>query len=174
MKRSRGRNRRQGNPANRNYESNGPDVKVRGHASTINEKYLSLARDALTAGDPVNAENYFQHAEHYFRIMSANQPAKTDVAAGQDTSDAEGNDGNVEPLILGQGEDDGKEEAAPSGKGRRRGHLRRRPKDEVAEAVETAETAEASDVVEAPEARAETDAATPDSPADAAPEANTA
>ncbi len=51
-------------------DSNGPDVKVRGNASQIFEKYLSLARDATTAGDRVMAENYFQHAEHYYRVIN--------------------------------------------------------------------------------------------------------
>jgi hypothetical protein len=76
--RSRGRNnnggRKHGNPLSRNYESNGPDVKVRGNASHVAEKYLQLARDAQSSGDSVMAENYLQHAEHYFRIISAAQP----------------------------------------------------------------------------------------------------
>jgi hypothetical protein len=55
------------------YESNGPDVKIRGTASHIAEKYLQLARDAQSSGDPVAAENYFQHAEHYFRLIAAAQ-----------------------------------------------------------------------------------------------------
>jgi len=70
--RSRGRGGRKGpNPLTRSYESNGPDVKVRGTAQHIAEKYLSLARDALSAGDGVAAEAYFQHAEHYNRIIMA-------------------------------------------------------------------------------------------------------
>lgn len=81
--RSRGRNnnnnnnnggRKHLNPLSRNFESNGPDVKVRGTAAHIAEKYVQLARDAQTSGDSVMAENYFQHAEHYFRIISAAQP----------------------------------------------------------------------------------------------------
>ena len=55
------------------YESNGPDVKIRGTASHIAEKYLQLARDAQSSGDPVAAENYYQHAEHYFRLIAAAQ-----------------------------------------------------------------------------------------------------
>ena len=62
-----------GNPLSRVYESNGPDVKVRGNAQTVAEKYLQLGRDALSASDIVGAENYFQHAEHYLRIVSAAQ-----------------------------------------------------------------------------------------------------
>src|SRR6201990_2118120 len=72
-KRMRGRNRKSHNPLTRVYESNGPDVKIRGTASHIAEKYLQLARDAQSSGDPVSAENYFQHAEHYFRIIAAAQ-----------------------------------------------------------------------------------------------------
>ena len=55
------------------YESNGPDVKIRGTASHVAEKYLQLARDAHSSGDPIAAENYYQHAEHYFRLIAAAQ-----------------------------------------------------------------------------------------------------
>jgi len=76
--RSRGRNNNGGrkhvNPLSRNFESNGPDVKVRGNAAHVAEKYLQLARDAQSSGDSVMAENYLQHAEHYFRIVAAAQP----------------------------------------------------------------------------------------------------
>src|SRR3569833_3469902 len=66
-------NRRSQNPMTREFESNGPDIKIRGTASHIAEKYLQLARDAHTSGDPVAAENYYQHAEHYFRLIAAAQ-----------------------------------------------------------------------------------------------------
>jgi hypothetical protein len=74
-KRMRGRNnnRKSQNPLTRVYESNGPDVKIRGSASHVAEKYVQLARDAQTSGDPVAAENYYQHAEHYFRMIAAAQ-----------------------------------------------------------------------------------------------------
>lgn len=75
--RNRGRHRGGGsgggNPLNRIYESNGPDVKVRGTAQTVAEKYLQLGRDAQSSGDSVMAENYYQHAEHYLRIVAAAQ-----------------------------------------------------------------------------------------------------
>lgn len=77
-KRSRGRssgNRKNSNPLSRNYESNGPDVKIRGNAAHIAEKYVQLSRDAHASSDSVMAENYLQHAEHYFRIVSAAQAA---------------------------------------------------------------------------------------------------
>ncbi len=64
-------NRKGQNPLTRNFESSGPDVKIRGTPAHVAEKYMSLARDALSAGDPVLAENYLQHAEHYNRIILA-------------------------------------------------------------------------------------------------------
>jgi hypothetical protein len=74
QKRMRGRNRNRGhNPLTRVYESNGPDVKVRGTAHHIAEKYVQLARDAQSSGDPVTAEGYLQYAEHYFRLIAAAQ-----------------------------------------------------------------------------------------------------
>ncbi len=66
-------NRRGPNPLTRTYESNGPDVKIRGSAQQIAEKYTTLARDAQSSGDRVMAENYLQHAEHYNRIIAAAQ-----------------------------------------------------------------------------------------------------
>lgn len=71
--RGRGNHRKSQNPMTRVYESNGPDVKIRGTASHIAEKYIQLARDAQTSGDHVAAENYYQHAEHYFRLIAAAQ-----------------------------------------------------------------------------------------------------
>ena len=91
MKRQRGRNRGGnsggggggggGKPqhnVNRAFESNGPDnVKIRGNAQHVFEKYQQLARDATASGDRVLGENYLQHAEHYFRVIRAVQPNKT-------------------------------------------------------------------------------------------------
>lgn len=90
MKRSRGRGRRPQNNQNHNYnnpnrtfDSAGPEIKIRGSASNVYEKYQQLARDASAAGDRVMAENYLQHAEHYYRIMSAAQSAQAAQAAQQ-------------------------------------------------------------------------------------------
>ena len=69
-RRGRGRNQRKSqNPLTRSFESKGPDVKIRGTPAHIAEKYISLARDAGSSGDPVLSENYLQHAEHYNRII---------------------------------------------------------------------------------------------------------
>ena len=135
MKRSRGRGRRQQNSVNRSYDSNGPDVRVRGTASQVYEKYQTLARDALLTGDRVNAENLQQHAEHYFRIMLANQPAVSetenleygDVEA--DVGSEQGDERAAEPLVLMRGENNDSESEPRQDKLRRRGPLRRRLKD---------------------------------------------
>jgi hypothetical protein len=59
-------------PRNNTYESSGPEVKVRGSAAQVLERYLAMARDASAAGDRIAAENYLQHAEHYYRVLNAN------------------------------------------------------------------------------------------------------
>ena len=101
-KRMRGRNNNGGgnrkgpNPLTRSYESNGPDVKIRGTAQHIGEKYLQLARDAQTSGDPVAAESYLQHAEHYFRLIAAAQQAQFQAQNGftRQAGDMDGEEGD--------------------------------------------------------------------------------
>jgi hypothetical protein len=82
MRGGRSNNRKAPNPLTRSYESNGPDVKIRGTAHHVGEKYLQLARDAQSSGDPVMAESYLQHAEHYFRLIAAAQQAQQQAAYG--------------------------------------------------------------------------------------------
>src|SRR6478752_9407113 len=75
-----------GIPLNRNhvFDSNGPDLRIRGTSQQLFEKYLQLGRDATSGGDRVMAESYFQHAEHYFRILNAmNQAAQQNQQNGQ-------------------------------------------------------------------------------------------
>ena len=100
--RSRGRNNNGGrkhvNPLSRNFESNGPDVKVRGNAAHIAEKYLQLARDAQSSGDSVMAENYLQHAEHYFRIVAAAQPQANGQRDNGQPAEAEDFDDDFPPM----------------------------------------------------------------------------
>ena len=76
---------------NRSYDSSGPEVKIRGTATHIYEKYLQLARDANSAGDRVMAENYLQHAEHYYRIMAAAQAQQAQWQAQQAAKSPNGN-----------------------------------------------------------------------------------
>jgi len=84
-----------GGGGNRTFDSNGPEVKIRGSASHVYEKYLQLARDANSAGDRVAAENYLQHAEHYYRIMAAaavqNQQQFQNQNRGQQPYNGNGN-----------------------------------------------------------------------------------
>jgi hypothetical protein len=72
-KKPRGRGRKQHNPLGRVFDSSGPDVKIRGTASHVADKYLTLARDAQSSGDRIASENYLQHAEHYLRIIAQAQ-----------------------------------------------------------------------------------------------------
>jgi Domain of unknown function (DUF4167) len=76
MKRQRGRNNGRNKPhmpvRAQTFDSSGPEVRIRGNAYQVLEKYLALARDATAAGDRIAAENFYQHAEHYFRMINAN------------------------------------------------------------------------------------------------------
>lgn len=139
-RRARGRpNRRPHNPAQRNsnFDSNGPDGRVRGTAHQVYEKYCSLGRDSLSAGDRVQAETYFQHAEHYFRVLNSStdpqpdelngrssrapvaSPESNAVGNGMDaeesqpqTLDTPPNDQAIEQPAEGAGAPDGSSEAA--------------------------------------------------------------
>lgn len=94
-KRGRNQRRRQGVNPNRALDSNGPDVRIRGTAQQIYDKYLALARDATSGGDRVKAENYLQHAEHYFRVLRSIQgPQATPFDQSQD-SDMEGDQPSI-------------------------------------------------------------------------------
>src|SRR5260221_4834909 len=89
-----------GHNPNRTFDSNGPEVKIRGSASHVFEKYLQLARDSNASGDRVMAENYLQHAEHYFRIMAAQQ-AQMQQYQQQQLQQANGN--GQQPRIANSG-----------------------------------------------------------------------
>jgi hypothetical protein len=78
-----------GGGMHRNFDSNGPDIKIRGTANHIFDRYLQLARDANAAGDRIAAENFLQHAEHYYRIMLANGPQQPRPNGGQQPQAAE-------------------------------------------------------------------------------------
>jgi len=107
-RRGRGRNRKSQNPLTRSFESTGPDVKLRGTPNHIAEKYMSLARDALSSGDPVLAENYMQHAEHYNRIIMSFREQQISQGGGDPFA------GNVPRSMGGEmdaGDDFGDDEA---------------------------------------------------------------
>jgi hypothetical protein len=115
-KRMRGRNRKSHNPLTRVFESNGPDVKIRGAASHIAEKYVQLARDAQASGDPVAAENYYQHAEHYFRLIATAQEQfrQNQPNAQYYRPEGGGNDGRDEAFDDGD-DDAGSQDQPPFG-----------------------------------------------------------
>lgn len=140
MKRMRGRNHRPGGggsggggggstpirhhngqiPLNRNhvFDSNGPDLRIRGTAQQLFEKYLQLGRDATSSGDRVMAEGYFQHAEHYFRILNAMAQAAQQTQANQQqphhSNQQRGNRQQAEPEQDDRGTDEQPGHAAPA------------------------------------------------------------
>jgi hypothetical protein len=112
-------NRRGPNPLTRSYESNGPDVKIRGSAQQIAEKYTTLARDAQSSGDRVMAENYLQHAEHYNRIIAAAQ-AQLAIQQARDTrdeTDEDGEDGQRSEGMAANGSREHRQQYANDGSG---------------------------------------------------------
>ena len=93
--RHRGRNRRGGGGhINRNttLDSNGPDVRLRGNALQLYEKYVSLGNDASAAGERISAEAYYQHADHYFRVHSAVTTASEERRGQNGAGRAQGQD----------------------------------------------------------------------------------
>jgi len=117
-----GGNRRNQNPLSRNYESNGPDVKIRGNAQVIADKYATLARDALSSGDSVMAENYLQHAEHYNRIIMAaqaqQQAQREERAQSEDSESGDDETAKAAP----DGEKRERRERKPNGEAKANGH----------------------------------------------------
>ncbi len=98
----RGRGRKGSNVFNKNLESNGPDVKIRGTPSQIAEKYHQLARDAASSGDNVMSENYYQHAEHYLRLLAVSQPQQAQRLFGARSGDGNDDDETDQPIASAQ------------------------------------------------------------------------
>jgi len=115
-------NRKGGNPLTRSYDSSGPDVKIRGTAQHIAEKYATLARDAQSSGDRVIAENYLQHAEHYNRIIFAAQAQMQERVQRDDFQDRDGDDADGNNI-----DDDAAQQRQPSNEAQqqRREHQQR-------------------------------------------------
>ncbi|MEL6860677.1 MAG: DUF4167 domain-containing protein [Pseudomonadota bacterium] len=165
-RRSGGNNNNNPNP-NRHYESNGPDVRIRGSAQQILDKYLQYARDAQTSGDRVKAEALFQHAEHYARIVAefekqkeearlereAREAAKAEERAARDAeraaqAEADGETVSDESAEAETGSDGETAEAKP----RRRG---RKPREDAEVETANAANGEATDTAEPVEASAD-------------------
>ncbi len=91
-----------GHPSNKVFDSNGPDVKLRGTAQTVAEKYMQLGRDAQSSGDSVSAESYYQHAEHYYRVWASNQPVGASLIMsrklGEEEFEEDGEGGDEEQV----------------------------------------------------------------------------
>jgi len=96
-----GGNRRPGGVPNRHqmFDSNGPEVRIRGNAWQVHEKYLAMARDAQSAGDRVAMENYLQHAEHYYRIILAIQEASGELYSQRPTAPQTGEGEQPQPYM---------------------------------------------------------------------------
>src|SRR5690242_1821554 len=77
------------------YDGGGQELRVRGNAYQVLEKYLQLARDAGSAGDRVAAENFLQHADHYYRVLSAMNDGQRPRMGGRELSVADVNVQNV-------------------------------------------------------------------------------
>jgi hypothetical protein len=127
-KRSRGRGsgRRSNVPArHQTFDSNGPSVRIRGNAYQVYEKYLALARDATASGDRITAENFLQHADHYFRIINADGEGESRARAaaqrveGPRTDADGGKSQNAEAVVesVGQGAGNGADSSEAAGEG---------------------------------------------------------
>ena len=134
--RSRGRNNNRNNnnnnnrnQLNRSMESNGPDVRIRGTAAHIAEKYTTLARDAQTSGDTVAAESYWQFAEHYNRLIAVAQAAQAEEQAKRDEERAKR---DAERAERGESNEEADGEDSRN-RGRGRGRGRHRNQDDAAE-----------------------------------------
>lgn len=132
MKRQRGRNRNNNNSnkshnGNRQMESNGPDTKVRGSATQIHDKYVNLARDASVSGNRVKAESYRQHAEHYLRLMNAQEAAKQAADAAREARQSQHNN---EASNTSSSRDEGNDDGSNERKSRRHTQRPRRNKND--------------------------------------------
>jgi hypothetical protein len=129
LKRSRGRNNNNNNNNNnqrrpnmplrmQTFDSNGPDVRIRGSAFQVHEKYLQLARDANSSGDRIMAESYLQHAEHYYRIIAAAQEQQNQQNGG-DTNRSQRSEGGYGQDYRAQGGENSGGEGEGPGEGNR-------------------------------------------------------
>lgn len=105
-----------GSPSNKVLDSNGPDVKLRGTPQTIAEKYMQMGRDAQSAGDSVAAENYYQHAEHYYRLWAASQPVGQSLQMSRKFGEEEF-DENGDYIVEEDGENAPAEGSSPASEG---------------------------------------------------------
>lgn len=105
--RNRGNGKRPPGRGNQTFESAGPEGKIRGTAQQVLDRYLVLGRDAALSGDIITAESFFQHAEHYYRVLNAYEDGEARRSAEwnrqprvemQQGADAEGDGMNDEAV----------------------------------------------------------------------------
>lgn len=147
MKRGRNQRRRPGggnsNP-NRALDSNGPEVRIRGTATQIYDKYTALARDASSSGDRIKAESYLQHAEHYFRVIRATQPPQQQQQGQQSGQSQPNQSGQSQPSSReGEGEQPTIEGGEDAPKGRQNNRRRQEAKPSAEAPAETTSETEA-------------------------------
>lgn len=164
--RARGNNRRGSPSKNSSFESNGPNVKIRGTAQQVQEKYIALARDASSAGDRILAEGYLQFAEHYYRVASAaaeqqasrnkdraqnggDAPKEANATGDDKTSDDSGANEQTAKTGPDEAADAGETNDAP-----KRGRRRNTPKARATTVPDGAGTEEDTDSVEGTAAEA--------------------
>jgi hypothetical protein len=108
-----GGNRPRGPGRQQTFDSNGPGVKIRGNAYQVFERYMAMAREAQTSGDRISAENLYQHAEHYFRIMTANGEQyprhQHSMTPSENEAHLQEDGGDGQPQQHGQGQGEGNE-----------------------------------------------------------------
>jgi hypothetical protein len=159
-RRPRGRSHRRqqhggGSPRGNNFDSNGPEGRIRGNAHQVYEKYVGMARDSLASGDRVAAETYYQHAEHYYRIVNAStdpqpnggQGGRPPRQSGNGRMDGEAVDGEAQAVPQdGAG---GEQPRAAEGQTGRQNRRESKPEPKPVVEAEAAPEVEAEPVDEA-------------------------
>ena len=82
------------------------------NASKLIEKYNNLAREALSTGDKILSENYFQHADHFTRVLSEREIQKKQLDnksfKNSEQSFSKSDDKNIENFSQDKNQDDNK------------------------------------------------------------------
>lgn len=116
-RRPRGRTHRKqhgGSPRHNSFDSAGPEGRIRGNAHQVYEKYVALARDAMSSGDRISAETYYQHAEHYYRILNARTDPRPN---GEGQTARHGGNGQAQPAASDGGTSPAGQERPAAGMG---------------------------------------------------------
>ena len=82
-----------------NFNTGNNGTRVRGSLSTVLEKYRNLAKDAMSSGDYIGAENYMQHAEHYARIINIKNERNNNGNSLENKKDIESKDSEIDASL---------------------------------------------------------------------------